>query len=604
MSKVYSFLCIAFLSATSLNLKANNSTTDSLMLNVNKADKIEKLELLEEYIKREPTNVNLIDELQKEAIKQSSYLNLASAYKAKVYYYTRIGNIDSIRVYLNLTDKALNLFDDIQGNKISKEEKKKYDNIFKMLYTTKTALYLHEGKYDLALMEINFVLQNTKVDKTDDFENQLYTLSGMAYLHTKKYNEALTNFRKAYELVNQTSNESNLGKYSYYMALEGVGSAYAGLNKYKEAVLVADSLINKIEEEHEEYIAKNTSNVESNFIYGYFKHKALTYAAQWNIKENELHKARVQLDDVETFIKEQLNTTPPHTDFDIYYIVEAEYYIKEHKYNVSEKYLTSLINRLSIQEQFPIYYTANELLATVLEAQGKHKDAYKLAIDLNRVNDSINTINFSSQLAEMNILYEVDKSKLLAEQRKSDLKNTQIVLSVIAFALFLSLLVLYLIYRNRKTLIEKNKQLYSQYKSIEDRNKKIKELQQHAQEKLIKDDKVEQDNYQILIDKLDRFLEDSKAYLDQDVNREKIALEIGTNRQYLIEAIKEKRGKTFNEYIYSYRLKYAYNLIINNREKTISEVLNESGFSTRATFYKTFKEAYGLTPRELRDILK
>lgn len=438
MSKIYFFLCLILLSVTSLTLKANN-TTDSLMQNINKANKVEKFELLEEYIRREPTNVDMIDELQKEAIKQSCFLNLASAYKAKVYYYTRIGNIDSIRVYLSLTGNALNLFDEIHKDKIPKEEKKKYDNIFKMLYTTKTALYLHAGKYDLALMEIKSVLQNTKVDKTDDFENQLYTLSGMAYLHTKKYNEALSSFRKAYELVNQMSNDSNLGKYSYYMALEGIGSAYAGLNKYKDATLVTDSLINKIEEEHEEYIAKNNSNSESNFIYGYFKHKALTYAARWNIKENELKKARLQLNEVEIFIKNQLNTSPPHTDFDIYYIIEAEYHIKEHKYNISEKYLTSLINRLSIQEQFPIYYTANELLATVLEAQGKYKEAYKLAIDLNKVNDSINTMSFSGQLAEMNILYEVDKSRLLAEQRRSDLKNTQIVLSVTVFAFFLFL---------------------------------------------------------------------------------------------------------------------------------------------------------------------
>lgn len=603
MSKFYLSFCLIILSTSSLTLKATDNTTDSLIQIVNKSNKNEKLELLEEYIRREPTNVDLIDELQKEAIKQSSYLNLASAYKAKVYYYTRIGDLDSTRVYLNLTDKALNLFDDIQGNKISKEERKKYNNIFKMLYTTRTALYLHEGKYDLALMEINLVLQNTKVDKTDDFENQLHTLSGMAYLHTKKYKEALTSFRKAYQLVNKTSNENNIGKYSYYMALEGIGSAYAGLHKYENAINAIDSLINKIEKERNEYIATNNTSLESDFVYAYFKHKALAYSARWSIKGNESKRARKQLDEVKKFITEQLNTDPPHTDFDIYYIIEAEYFFNSKQYNISEKYLTSLISRLSIQEQFPIYYIANELLAKVLEAQGKDKDAYKLAIDLNRVNDSINTINFSSQLAEMNILYEVDKSKMLAEQRKTALKNTQIILSIIALAFLLSLLTVYFSYRNRKILVEKNRQLYSQYKLIEDRNKKIKELQS-TRKYLKKEDEIEPDNFQILIEKLDTYMEESKAYLNQDINREKVALEMGTNRQYLIEAIKEKTGKTFNEYIYSYRLKHAYNLIVGNKEKTISDILNESGFSTRATFYKIFKDAYGLTPSELRDLFK
>lgn len=528
---------------------------------------------------------------------------MASAYKSKVYYYTRIGNQDSTKVYLNLTEQALNSFENKEGDRISKEEKGKYDNIFRMLYTTRTALYLHEGKYDLALLEINNVLNNSKVDKTAEFENQLHTLSGMAYLHTKKYEEALTSFGEAYRLVGQTSNESNIGKYSYYMALEGKGSAYAGLNRYEDALLVLDTLINKIEKEREVYKATKGLNPEGEFVYSYFKYKATTLLALWNIKIDELQKGRKQLDEVQVFIKEKLNTTPPHTDFDIYYVVEAEYYLKVKQYNISEQYVTSLIQRLSIQEQFPLYYIANELLARILEAQGKSRDAYNLVVNLSRVNDSINTINFSGQLAEMNILYEVDKSKMLAEQRESELRSTRIILLVIAFAFLLSLLTVYLIYRNRKTLIEKNRQLYNQYKSIEDRNKKIKELQA-IQETLIEKEETGRDLFQELMEKLDKYLDESKIYLNSEVNREKVALEVGTNRQYLIEAIKEKAGKTFNEYIYSYRLKYAYDLIVNNKEKPISDILNESGFPTRATFYKAFKDAYGLTPGELRSLFK
>lgn len=582
-------------------LMANNIKLDSLEQAIIESNGKTKLELLEEYIKRDPTNDKMIKKLEIEATTQHSYLNLASAYKSKVYYYTRVGNLDSTRLYLNLTEQALNAFDDKEGYARNEDDKKKYDNIFKMLYTTRTALYLHEGKYDLALLEINNVLNNSKVDKTADFENQLYTLSGMAYLHTKKYEEALNSFEEAYRLVEQTSDKSNIGKYSYYMALEGKGSAYAGLDRYEDAILVVDTLINKIEKESEVYKATNGENPEADFIYAYFKHKATIFAALWDIKTNELQKARAQLDEVKTFIEETLNTNPPHTDFDIYYVVEAEYYLKTKQYSISEQYVISLIDRLSIQGQFLLYHKASELLAKILEAQGKSKEAYNLVVDLSKLNDSINTANFSSQLAEMNILYEVDKSKMLAEQRKSELKSTRIILSVIAFAFLLSLFIIYLIYKNRLKLIEENRQLYNQYKSIEDRNRKIKELQA-IQEALTAKEEQTTDVYQELIEKLDKYLNGSKIYLDSDVNREKVALEIGTNRQYLIEAIKEKTGKTFNEYIYSYRLKYAYDLIVNHKEKTISDVLNESGFPTRATFYKAFKDTYGLTPSELRSL--
>ena len=106
-----------------------------------------------------------------------------------------------------------------------------------------------------------------------------------------------------------------------------------------------------------------------------------------------------------------------------------------------------------------------------------------------------------------------------------------------------------------------------------------------------------------IIHKLNEYLQETRCFLNPELTREELAIQICTNRQYLIEAIKENTGKTFNEYIYSFRLEYAHEQIINDRNKPISEILFEAGFQTRTTFYKSFKETYGLTPNELRRIL-
>lgn len=145
MKNVLLHICLSLLAISPSALEANESKVDSLIQIANKAGKKEKLELLDKYTINYPTNLDVIGMLEKEAIVQSNYLYLASAYKSKVYYYTRVGNLDSTRLYLNLTDKALSLFDSDSSNKTNEEEKKRYDNIFKMLYTTRTALYLHEG---------------------------------------------------------------------------------------------------------------------------------------------------------------------------------------------------------------------------------------------------------------------------------------------------------------------------------------------------------------------------------------------------------------------------------------------------------------------------
>lgn len=99
---------------------------------------------------------------------------------------------------------------------------------------------------------------------------------------------------------------------------------------------------------------------------------------------------------------------------------------------------------------------------------------------------------------------------------------------------------------------------------------------------------------------LDALMRESKNYLNSEITRDELAIEIGTNRQYLVAAIKEKRNQVFNEYVYIWRLKYAYRLIIRNRDVPISEIFLESGFSSQSVFNREFKKSYGMTPSELR----
>lgn len=608
MNYLYLFSILFLSTISSLTYAGGNEQeADSIMNIINKATGKEKLELLDHYSGLYQNNMLLTKELKDEASKQNNQLYLSLANRKMVYYYATKGNRDSMKLYLDKTNEHLSLF--IQEGKYessSDKDKEKYKTTKVMVVATKATLFIDEGKYNLALNEIKKGLNDSIICKTDIFRSQAYSLVGIAYLYTKKPSEALDNFRKTIEIESEIesrkgSKDSYAGKYRYYSAMEGSTIAYNFLDKYDEAILLADSLSSKIEEEYKHCKTLRGDNSDDDFKYKFFKNRILCYSAQANIKKGNAKTAREQLDEVKQFVAE-ISTSSIHQDFDIYYLIETDYYLSVGNHEKAKEYASLLTNKVSIKKQPYSYLQSNLYLSKTLNAGGKSKEAYDLLYRLYNTNDSINAINFSNEFAEMQTKHELKEAGFLVKEANLKLKNARMILLVLTVFFLLSLLVVYIIWKNKKLLKNKNLLLYKQYKEIELRNKRIVELQSTHND-ITTDSIIDEDVYGVIMEKLIQYFSESKAYLNSDITRESIALAIGTNRQYLIEAIKEKTGKTFNEFIYSYRLKHAYELIVSNNDQTISDILEKSGFHSKATFYNAFKDAYGMTPSELRNIL-
>lgn len=96
------------------------------------------------------------------------------------------------------------------------------------------------------------------------------------------------------------------------------------------------------------------------------------------------------------------------------------------------------------------------------------------------------------------------------------------------------------------------------------------------------------------------YMKTEKPFLNTNFSREKAASDLGTNRQYLTKAIRINADMTFGDFVFYFRLEYAKNLLLNNREMTIECASIESGFSTLSTFYRRFKKQYGMSPAMFR----
>ena len=86
---------------------------------------------------------------------------------------------------------------------------------------------------------------------------------------------------------------------------------------------------------------------------------------------------------------------------------------------------------------------------------------------------------------------------------------------------------------------------------------------------------------------------DTRSYIDTD-----IAARLATNRTYVSAIIKSLSGDSFSTLVNGYRVRYAQKLMQEHPKMSVTEIAEESGFSSRSAFYRNFKDITGLSPAE------
>ena len=95
-----------------------------------------------------------------------------------------------------------------------------------------------------------------------------------------------------------------------------------------------------------------------------------------------------------------------------------------------------------------------------------------------------------------------------------------------------------------------------------------------------------------------------KKYKDPDLDVHELAEEMGMNRSALNERIQSALGLTTAQFIRTYRLNVAKEMICNgtNKSMNVSEIAYEVGFNDPKYFTRCFTKEFGATPSELQKL--
>ncbi len=95
-----------------------------------------------------------------------------------------------------------------------------------------------------------------------------------------------------------------------------------------------------------------------------------------------------------------------------------------------------------------------------------------------------------------------------------------------------------------------------------------------------------------------RVMETDKPFLNPKFDLITFARLVGTNRTQLSTAINQQAQTTFSNWLAAYRVNYLIQQINEQPDLYIDELYHAAGFASRTTFYRQFRQATGLTPKQ------
>lgn len=98
--------------------------------------------------------------------------------------------------------------------------------------------------------------------------------------------------------------------------------------------------------------------------------------------------------------------------------------------------------------------------------------------------------------------------------------------------------------------------------------------------------------------KLDRWMEEEKPYVNPAFQLSDLGAVLPMNRTYLSHFIKTEYGCTFYQFVNRYRVEEAKRLKLANPDLKMDEVAARCGFSSRTVFSNVFTREEGVSPRE------
>lgn len=576
--KFSAYLCLLFVLCIGMVTVARPCYANSTTLT--KTDSLRAL--VEKELYTNPgRSIVLLKELEQEAIRRGDiYHQGYTQTKMLWYYYPRFDN-DSLFLMAAKAEPFL-------------RKHKLYDFLFNVQQTV-VQRYANEGKYDKAVSKANQMMEEAAVLNNPLYMARAASALGTIYLHQKQYDKTIDFLSKSLSLLQQTEEGSVAG-----LALDNYITLARMLlrqENYEEALLYADSARSVIDRRAQQM---HTNDREDAFIAEYVS--AECYVALRQQAAAELHIERME---------HYYSAGYPATFNMLRNQLYKNYYMLLEDYRKAYIYNEANIEFLRSGQQtsaLPGVLQSKGDLLMLLGRAGEAARAYKEAYE--QLQEHTHS-EHARQLSELHTQYEVNKLEMQAREDQLRLNTSRRVTLAVAVVAVLLIVLLVMMYRNARRMHNKNVKLVHRIQTLDLLTQEKESLAQEVEQlKALLKIPVPESNIQAMKEDnqvmaaLKQLMTKDKIYTDTALSIKQVCDKLSISEAHLRRILKTYYESTYPEYIAGLRAAHAQTILSNPRNReTIENVGFLSGFGSRTTFYRQFREIYGLSPDEYRRII-
>jgi len=524
----------------------------------------------------------IANKVDRDFTKTKNYRSLVRLYSflSEVYQYRIRDDVKALTYILEAMDIMAN------NPELKFDKTYLYINIGNILY--------HYELYDEAIYIYREVPEISESKITPEVNTLIYSNIALSFQTSERYDSAEYYFLKAEKEIENTGKGRLLLKIqnlNYRAALDMQRGNLELLPEYYNQTLHLFNMLDKaLSISDNDVVEKYKEHIRIDYFN--YKIRSMILISDYYLKEN--HEVSLK------FLYEAVNYAKQINDkyllSEIYFKISDIFFITKDKLYESDLFLDSILygvnnNKFDYELLNKLYKQKSE----IAEELGEFDDAdyYRLMSDkyidsLDLEKSSLDLIHGRIELAFRPVQLAITNVKLSRNEKNRIIYNQKILIYSLLCLLTIIILSIIIYYRLNLKLKKTRQDLA--LRTIEN----LKADSNSIIEKNGMKDKV-------AIQLLKKFEEEiifPKVYLKSDINLNKVAEVLQTNRSYMSKIINTAFEKNFSDYINELRIKESCEIICKNTKHnfTIDHLYSEVGFTSKSTFYTAFKKYTGVTP--------
>ncbi len=196
---------------------------------------------------------------------------------------------------------------------------------------------------------------------------------------------------------------------------------------------------------------------------------------------------------------------------------------------------------------------------------------------------------FNSLLMSMQRVEFENKAQATELQYLRSRQRMQINIAILTLVAVICIFLLILYRRQRNTyrlLVEKYQKYAEQFQKEKEKAKALETAEKP----------IQNDTDLALFERVENMMQEQKVYRMKSLTRDSLAEMLGTNRTYLSRAINNMSGKSFSDYLNTWRIIEATRIMADTSVYIpLKQLADDLGYSSTSVFYRSFQKETGVT---------